>query len=405
MSARPCGCHDHGSHGHGGHTGEVETERNRYFTGKFMAARDFAADTGYLLDHHRLHNRLLHGWGIVCGLDVRRHPRPECARTWVEVTAGFALDCHGRELILRCDTVFELPEREEPYLLCAKFVEEQVEPVPTLYAEGTCDPHHREYNRFRDGVEPVVADVTPGCWPVDPREDRDCDDRDHDDGDDCGRAEREPGHRERRGCREHCLEPDCPCGDLVPLARIIPLPDGGFELDLDGRRVQPPPPAELTHITHVNWPHGGAVTLDHLRERLHGELRIRFDRPLRPSHRAGHGVNPYTFVVQYATGPAESLAFLPYLEERPARLEDDGCVAVFTIDPNYISGHGRRALRDTTVYVSLRCDFIPDCRGVPVDGNHLRGRLPSGDGVQGGLFESWFEVRDDDCDDDRRTEG
>jgi hypothetical protein len=77
---------------------------------------------------------------------------------------------------------------------------------------------------------------------------------------------------------------------------------------------------------------------------------------------------------------------------------------VFTIDPIYIAEHGRRTLRDTTVYVSLRCDFIQDCRGVPVDGNHLRGRLPSGNGVQGGVFESWFEVRDDDDDDDRRAE-
>jgi hypothetical protein len=362
----------------------VTSERNRYFTGKFMAARDFAADTDYLLDHHRLHNRLLHGWGIVCGLRVERHPRPECAQTWVVVTSGFALDCHGRELILRCDTAFELPQRADPYLLGAKFIEEQVEPVPSLYSQGTCDPHHREFNRFRDGIDLAVADVTPECWPVEHR-------RDHDG---CG----------DRPCEEHCLDADCPCGDLVPLARVIPSADGGFELDLDGRRVQPPPPALLTHITHVNWPHGGSLVLSQVREHLRGELRIRFDRPLRPSHGAGHGVNPYTFVVRYATGPAESLEFLPFPDDRPARLEDDDCVAVFTIDPTYIADHGRRTLRDTTVYVSLHCDFIQDCRGVPIDGNHLRGRLPSGNGGQGGVFESWFEVRDDDDDDNRRAE-
>lgn len=378
MSAQPCGCRHHS-----GHTGQVMSERNRYFTGKFMSARDFAADTDYLLDHHRLHNRLLHGWGIVCGLHVERHPRPECAQTWVVVTSGLALDCHGRELILRRDTAFELPRRADPYLLCAKFTEELIEPVPSLYAQGTCDPHHREFNRFRDAIELVVADVTPECWPVEHRHDHGCGDR--------------PG-------KEHCLEADCPCGDLVPLARVIPSADDGFELDLGGRRVQPPPPALLTHITHVNWPHGGSLTLRHVREHLRGELRIRFDRPLRPSHGAGHGVNPYTFVVQYATGPAESLAFLPFPDDQPARLEDDDCVAVFTIDPIYIAEHGRRTLRDTTVYVSLRCDFVQDCRGVPVDGNHLRGRLPSGNGGQGGVFESWFEVRDDDDDDDRRAE-
>jgi hypothetical protein len=382
MSAQSCGCREHGGH--------VVVERNRYFTGKFMAARDFAADTEYLLDRHRLHNRLLHGWGIVCGLEVHRHPRPECAKTWVVVTPGFALDCYGRELVPRREVAFELPAREDPFLLCARFHEEQVEPVPSLFAEGTCDPHHREFNRFRDGVELVVADVTPGCWPVDDR-------GYHHDDESAEESEEHHGHHGcgDQHCHEACLEPHCPCGDLVPLARVIPLSEGGFELDVDGRRVQPPPPALLTHITHLNWKHGGCLTLREIRDELHGELRIHFDRTLRECESVARGVNPYTFVVQFLTGAAEGLEFLPYPEDSPPRLED-GCTAVFTIDPAYLAEYGRRSLHDVVIYVSLRCDFILDCRGIPVDGNHLRGRLPSGDGVQGGLFESWFEIRDDD---------
>ncbi|QUQ65631.1 hypothetical protein [Kutzneria sp. CA-103260] len=393
MSAQTCGCRDH--------CGHVVVERNRYFTGKFMAARDFAADTEYLLDRHRLHNRLLHGWGIVCGLEVCRHPRPECAKTWVVVTPGLALDCHGRELVLQREIAFELPQRSDPFLLCVRFHEEQIEPVPSLFAEGACDPHHREFNRFRDGVELVVADVTPGCWPVD-----DCGCHHSDSDEESGSEEAEQHHHGHgcgcHQCHEQCLEPRCPCGDLVPLARVIPLEGGGFELDFDGRRVQPPPPALLTHITHVNWKHGGCLTLKEIREELHGELRICFDRPLRESHGLARGVNPQTFVVQYSTGPAEGMEFLPYPEDSPPRLEDP-CTAVFTIDEAYIAEHGRRSLHDVVISVSLRCDFIQDCRGVPVDGNHLRGRLPSGDGVQGGLFESWFEVRDEDHD-DRKAE-
>ena len=51
------------------------------------------------------------------------------------------------------------------------------------------------------------------------------------------------------------------------------------------------------------------------------------------------------------------------------------------------------------VHVTLKCDFIVDCLGNPVDGDHLRGRLPSGDGVAGGIFESWFRVvKDSDYD-------
>ncbi|MEU5262215.1 hypothetical protein [Amycolatopsis sp. NPDC021455] len=375
--------------------GAPVAERNRYFTGKFMAARDFAADTEYLLDRHRLHNRLLHGWGIVCGLDVRPHPRPECAREWVVVTAGFAIDCHGRELVLAGDTAFRLPlppgpdseplgedcpPRHDPFLLCARFSQEKIEPVPALYAEGTCDPHHTEYNRYREGVRLVVADVTPACWPT---AECGCDDEKHH-GEDCG-----------CGCHGNCFEPHCPCGDLVPLARVVPHHHGGgYRLDLDGRRVQPPPPAMLTHVTGINWPHGGRVTPHELRRDMDGKLRIRFDRPLRKFEDCGaRGVNEYTFVVQFS-GSTQALEYVPFPDGKPPELEDDGCTAVFTIDDDYLNERGRRGLRDVVVHVSLRCDFIPDCRGIPVDGNHLRGRLPSGDGVQGGLFESWFEVRE-----------
>jgi hypothetical protein len=45
-----------------------------------------------------------------------------------------------------------------------------------------------------------------------------------------------------------------------------------------------------------------------------------------------------------------------------------------------------------TIVLRLACDFIIDRRGVPVSGAHLAGRLPSGNGVPGGTFESWFRV-------------
>ena len=50
---------------------------------------------------------------------------------------------------------------------------------------------------------------------------------------------------------------------------------------------------------------------------------------------------------------------------------------------------------------SLNCnhpvvrDFILDCHHRPVDGGHLAGKTPTGNGTAGGNFESWFIVRDD----------
>jgi hypothetical protein len=57
--------------------------------------------------------------------------------------------------------------------------------------------------------------------------------------------------------------------------------------------------------------------------------------------------------------------------------------------------------RSFDLYIRLRCDVIADERGLPVDGNLLAryedGTYivdgPTGDGIPGGLFESWIHVR------------
>ena len=73
---------------------------------------------------------------------------------------------------------------------------------------------------------------------------------------------------------------------------------------------------------------------------------------------------------------------------------------VFGIDPGKLRSDKRQMnIAGNVVYISLKCDFILDCRGNPVDGNHLRGHLPTGDGVPGGTFDSWFRVIYDDAGD------
>jgi hypothetical protein len=52
----------------------------------------------------RFHNKHLHGWGIVCGLQVN------CGgdRTEVTVKRGYAIDCEGYDVLLRCDASVSL---------------------------------------------------------------------------------------------------------------------------------------------------------------------------------------------------------------------------------------------------------------------------------------------------------
>jgi hypothetical protein len=383
-------------------------ERNRYFTGKYMTARDFADEQAFFMGRHRLHNRLFHGWGIVCGLDVIEHENAACADRWVIVKAGIAIDCFGRELVLHDDTPVELPlpfpkrdpgspcvvygeppeegEREHPFLICLTYAEECVEEVPVLYGES-CHHDRREHNRIRELVKIELRDPRPGCWGAAiPGQD------DHDGCDDC--ADTNCGAETARTC----IAPDCPCGDCLSLALITDFdrckPNAGFRIDTAGRReIGRQDATSLTRIVDISWKHGGAMMADELVPdgHRHGELRVTFDRAIAETHAGLPVINRNTFTVYKYTDMQEDLEFLSPGRHSPMRDPDNPCVAVFHIPHRalrYLPGH--------FLHITLRCDFIVDCFGNPVDGNHLRGERPTGDGVPGGTFESWCFIEYDD---------
>ena len=185
-------------------------ERNRYFNGKFMTARDFAAEQDFFLHRSWLHNRLFHGSGVVCGFEITRHPDEKNCPDRICVGPGIAIDCCGRELILQSSVVEALPELpqrgdgttaptashhggseqddpdpadpcadedgdadpdvEEPFrlLLCAHYCEEEIEPVPAIGDDCACDPAEEQANRIRHGVSLRWVEFDPeehaGCW-------------------------------------------------------------------------------------------------------------------------------------------------------------------------------------------------------------------------------------------------
>lgn len=458
-------------------TGALPLERNRYFTGKYMTARDFAGEQEYHLSRQRLHNRLLHGWGIVCGLRVEEHPKPECKDSWVTIKAGVAIDCYGREIYLPEDIAVEItrdipppgefdegddyedqpsgesdegyedeegengehdhdhhhhydhgrghgrhggprrhrrrhrPKRRRPsddsefyeregwhgdnpylaqdidgLLVCIRYKEVEIEPVPALYAEGQCDPKHHEANRIRESYEIVFLttdEVDADCWRTR--------------GGDWDASCRDDCDKPITGPSGSCVDVKCPCHGVVPLALLYTWEsddDGetvppAFYIDLDGRRHLATPSHYLTHIVGINWPHGGEVTLHQLRHEMNSELRIAFDRKLEPADGIATGINRRTFTVEFG-GITRNMEFLPSPEDNEAHLAEDGCTAVYPIAHEYLTG--RDNISNSFVYITLRCDFVKDCHDIPVDGNYLRGRLPSGDGRPGGEFVSWFRV-------------
>jgi hypothetical protein len=84
--------------------------RNRYFYGKLMDVYHFELETGYFNAKRRLLNRLVSGYGVVCGLNVE--PGPDGCH--VVVTPGVAVDKWGREIIVPEKTG---PIRIPPHLL------------------------------------------------------------------------------------------------------------------------------------------------------------------------------------------------------------------------------------------------------------------------------------------------
>jgi len=173
--------------------GGVTRERVRYFTGRHLTAADFRMEQNYQRSHRYLHNRLLHGWGVACGLWVVEHPNEACRKDHVAIKSGIAIDCCGHEIIV-CSALASpkvpwadrpkaapadpygngprgiagappdpgINPRQGPYdpapdtpdepvlLLCLTFREKPTEKVPVIFDGGACSDPRSEYSRYED---------------------------------------------------------------------------------------------------------------------------------------------------------------------------------------------------------------------------------------------------------------
>lgn len=102
-------------------------ERLRFFNGRLLTAADFALEQNYFRGKLKLHNRALHGFGIVSGLKVAVQSGK------VVVSAGLALDCEGNELVVETDeSISGPPATFQTAYVNLHYVEQE-------YNEGTLD--------------------------------------------------------------------------------------------------------------------------------------------------------------------------------------------------------------------------------------------------------------------------
>ncbi len=145
--------------------------RNAYWTGKLMLARDFVDEQRYVTEKLWHHNQTLHGTGVVCGLRVGQHEKPECQAQYVVVGPGTAIDCCGHEVIVRekdylnlwtVKAIKDLREKiaagtddgkSHTLQICIRYRECETEPVPVLYDECGCADDKCAPNRILESYE------------------------------------------------------------------------------------------------------------------------------------------------------------------------------------------------------------------------------------------------------------
>jgi len=406
-----------------------EFRRLNYVYGQLLGVADFQAEQSYFREKQRLHNRCLHGFGVVCGLlvgpaDVPRDCQPQSAADardldaqiedirskraklaptpdysdCVTIDCGVALDCEGNELVVRRPLTIDLwrelgaDDRKkaeggpQTLYLSVCYCEQPVDPIRPILADQCGAVADCVYGKRRESVRVIVSLTAP-------QEDVRC---------------------------ETCCSP---CGECcLLLARI-----DGFK---HGEPVQPGAvhnevrrrlgTYQSTVITGINWVHGAEYLRSDAEKIIGTEdvsagIQIQFSRPVLASSlrrgvvelwrvEGGRGRSGYVtqiygeFVDNPATGTVTQLRYRQ-------------------IDKEALD-YGDR------IILIVRCAFILDhcCR--PVDGANVGGRVPplpntippvsqtapsecvippwgyapwtSGSGSPGSNFESWIIVSDKD---------
>lgn len=164
----------------------VGLERTRYFARQLVGPDDLTQDQLYFREKLRRHNRLLHGWGIVCGARVRRESDCEAV-----VEAGYLLGPWGDEIVipqqvtvdvchedLDGNAVSPCSDAKDPWcsdvhvdrganarvFIAVRHAECRTRPVRSSPGGCGCDETACEYSRTRDAFAIKVLPRLPSTY-------------------------------------------------------------------------------------------------------------------------------------------------------------------------------------------------------------------------------------------------
>lgn len=394
-------------------------ERNNYFYGKLMTVRDFSAEQCYFNEKRWLVNRMVIGWGVVCGLDVKQKPiDPNDPSKGYDgkkavVTSGLAIDCCGREILVCEEQEIQLiPEesechkekkeeqqREQELVICLEYHECKTEPIPL--PPIACDQKEKcEFNRIRDSFKISVIPLPKQISQPEPF---------------CPQTEDEKKKslhrylcdRLRKGC------PKCPDPQCIILAIVTVDKDGNLKGKIDTcshRKLVYNNPllydlincfhGDLPHVIEINWKKNGAtIPWEDFKSGIYTDgVKVWFDQKMN-----GNTINANTFLFMVKMEDPET-GNSKY-EQVPGSIsynyDAGGSIATFTIESAWLEdvyfGYSTIREKGGEFMVVLRGDFIMSVEenGRPakaLDGNFIGGKLPSGNGTPGDDFISWFFV-------------
>lgn len=441
-------------------------ERLQFYYGRSLTVADLQSEQQYFLEKLLLHTRCFHGMGIVCGLGVTPVPVPEACEgeddkrrhevarqlrnvesrldrleqeqgdederrklaaeqeglkreyeRWrcdhphhkpppvcVTVDCGWAVDCEGREIVVRSPQVVDLPSllsredrREIEKAECGDGSERPVVELLVCYCEqqtypsrpivqDNCDlPQKCRYGRVREGYR-FRASLT-----------------------------HQPPDTRCSNCCEPC-ENEC-----VVLAHINwPVDDPLDVDDIDWRPRRDIGIYQPAVIDGVSWVHGahydpaGAKTVLGTDQR--GQLRtegieVHFSKPV-----YAETLQPGVVDLWRVQGGKGLAGVISQIEGSFVDKPDNGLVNGF----KFRDDSGETLNRGDRVLIQVRGNFILDACCRPIDGEHVGGLVPqlaayvdavesydppprppcadrpqpwtSGNGRPGATFESWFFI-------------
>jgi hypothetical protein len=167
-------------------------ERPRYYARQLITDETLRLEQRYFIDRMRRHNRLMHGWGVVCGAQVCLSPTGTTNggfTPWkIVVKPGYILGPYGDEIIIDCERVIDLrtggvtgvtgePGLEavdpwcsdvyvqrdplKPLYVAVKYRECQTRPLRVQPIGCGCDDTQCENSRVRDGYEIGLLNCCP----------------------------------------------------------------------------------------------------------------------------------------------------------------------------------------------------------------------------------------------------